>query len=83
MKTINLSSTKLKRDTGEILNLVAFGGVTVVVERHGEPLVKIVPAKSSIRAVDIEEKVKKYFGSIPDFPSVSKRRYFRRRRVKL
>lgn len=82
MKTISLSSTELKRNTAEILNSVAFGEAIAIVERYGEPLVKIVPAKPS-RVEDLEVKIKKYFGVIPDFPSVGKARYFRKRRFNI
>jgi len=82
MKTLNLSSTELKRKTAEILNLVAFGGTIVIIERYGTPLVKITPAKSFTEE-NLEEKLKKYFGAVPDFPLVSKFRYFRKRHLGL
>ena len=83
MKIVRLSSTELKRNTAEILNLVAFGKVVAIIERYGEPLVKIMPVLSSEKKPDLEGKLKKYFGAIPDFPSVSKLRYFRKRSLSL
>jgi prevent-host-death family protein len=82
-KTARLSSTELKRNTAEILNSVAFGKVEAIVERYGEPLVKIVPMKSSKKEHDFKKVLADYFGSIPGFPSVSDSRHFRRRSPKL
>lgn len=82
MKITHLTATELKRKTGEILNLVAYGGTIAIVERHGEPLVKIEPAKMEDEG-NLEEKIKKYFGTIPHFPAVYKNRYFRGRKFSL
>jgi prevent-host-death family protein len=43
MKKTFISSTDLKNKTAEILNLVSFGGVEAIIERHGRPLAKILP----------------------------------------
>lgn len=83
MKITRFSATELKRDTAKVLNLVAFGDLVAVVERYGEPLVKIIPAASPKEEINWEKKLKKYFGSIPKFPAVSKARYFRRRDLPL
>lgn len=83
MKTTHLSSTELKRNTAEILNLVAFGKAVAIIERYGEPLVRITPIVSSKKKAELGERLKKYFGAIPDFPSVSKLRYFRKRSLSL
>lgn len=82
MKITHLTATELKRKTGEILNLVAYGETVAIVERHGEALVKIMPVKKEER-VEIEEILKKYFGAIPNFPSISKTRHFRERNLNL
>ncbi len=82
MKTTYLSSTDLKRKTAEILNLVAFGDTVAIIRRHGESLVKIIPARGEVK-MDIEEKTKKYFGAIPDFPLLVKKRHFRKRNLNL
>lgn len=82
MKTTYLTSTELKRKTAEVLNLVAFGDTTAVVERHGEPLVKIIPAREE-KGIDLGKKLIKHFGAIPSFPSVSKMRYFRKRNISI
>ena len=83
MKITRLSSTELKRKTAKVLNLVAFGEAVAIVERYGEPLVKITPITSVEKNSDFKKKLKKYFGSIPNFPDVSKRRYFRKRSLSL
>lgn len=83
MKSTYLSSTKLKRKTAEILNMVAYGEVIAIIERYGEPLVKIVPIVPSEKGINVEKKLKKYFGAIPNFPDVSKKRHFRKRTVDL
>lgn len=82
MKITHLTATELKRKTREILNLVAFGETVAIVERYGEALVKIMPVKKEER-VEIEETLKKYFGAIPNFPSISKTRHFRERNLNL
>jgi prevent-host-death family protein len=83
VKTTRLSSTELKRNTAEVLNSVAFGKIEAVVERYGEPLVKIIPMKTVKRKYDFEKALDGYFGAIPNFPDVRKFRHFRRRAPKL
>lgn len=84
MKVTRLSSTELKRNTAKVLNLVAFGDTVAVVERHGKPLVMITSAASPVaKDSGLEEKLENYFGALPDFPSVSKTRHFRRKRLNL
>ena len=83
MKITRLSSTELKRNTAEILNLVAYGEAVAIVERYGEPLVKITKAVPSEKGSNWEKKIKKYFGSIPNFPFLSKTRHFRKRTLNL
>lgn len=78
MKIARLSSTELKRKTAEVLNLVAFGEMVAIIERYGEPLVQITAIKPTAEK-DLREKLQKYFGSMPDFPPVSKKRFFRQR----
>lgn len=63
--------------------MVAYGEVIAIIERYGEPLVKIVPVAPSEKGIDIEKNLKKYFGAIPNFPDISKKRHFRKRTVDL
>lgn len=83
MKNFSFSSTKLKRNTAEVLNLVAYGEAVAIIERHGEPLVKISPVEKLEKRTDLSKKLKKYFGVLPNFPSVSKSRHFRQRKISL
>lgn len=82
MKNLTISSTTLKRETARILNLVGFGEAEAVVEKYGEPIVKIIPIPAK-KKVNLKDKLNKYFGAIPDFPSVPEKRYFRKRNVNL
>lgn len=83
MESVYLSSTELKRKTAEILNLVAYGKKIAVIERYGEPLVRISPASFLGKKTKLEGKLDRYFGSIPDFPRVEKERFFRKRKLNL
>ena len=74
MNIKRVSSTDLKLNTAEILNLVAYGGIEAIVERHGEELVRIVPIFTSNSKKDYKSIVNKYYGAIPDFPEVYKDR---------
>jgi len=76
---MRLSSTELKRNTAEVLNSVAFGEIEAIVERYGEPLVKIIPVKTGGKRRNFKEALDRSFGAIPDFPDVRKSRHFRRR----
>lgn len=83
MNEVRLTSTELKRNTAKILNSVAYGGSEVIVERYGEPVVKIVPMRTSRKRRDFKKVLDKHFGSIPDFPDVAKMRYSRKRAIHL
>lgn len=83
MKTTYISSTDLKNKTAEILNLVSFGGVEAIIERHGRPLAKILPFKEEEKKRNLKENLRKYFGAIADFPQVFKNRYFKRKKIHL
>lgn len=69
-----VTSTDLKLNTAEILNLVAYGGYEAIVKRHGEGIVKIVPFTSNTVKKDYANIVDKYFGADLDFPEVYKKR---------
>lgn len=83
MKTTRVSSTDLKLNTAEILNMVAYGGHEMVVERYGEELVRISPIVKKTKRKDYKKIIDKYFGALPDFPDVTKDRYFRERQISL
>jgi hypothetical protein len=77
------SAAKAREEFADILNMVGFMGIPVVIERYGEPLVKILPA--DIKKKNYEELVEKYFGIwegkkwAKDIGKSS--RYFRKRSV--
>jgi len=83
MKVTYISSTDLKNKTAEILNLVSFGGVEVIIKRHGRPLAKILPFKEEEKKANLKENLKKYFGAISNFAEVGKKRYFKRKTINL
>lgn len=84
MNTTYISASELKRNAAEILNSVYYKKNITIVEKFGKPIAKIVPVDEKEMALnDIEKVLKSTFGSIPDFPDVISKRYFRRRNIKL
>ena len=49
MDKITISATHLKNKIADVLNDVYFGRKTVIINRHGKPLVKIVPLEESAK----------------------------------
>lgn len=79
-----VSASELKRNSAEILNSVYYKKNTTIVEKFGKPIAKIIPIEEkNLDEKDISETLKKYFGSIPDFPDVTKDRRSRKRSVSL
>lgn len=79
-----ISATDLKNKAADVLNNVIFTGSETVILRHGKPVAKIVPVKrhvSTIRVIDIKKAIDATFGSLPDFPDVTKFRRSRRRKI--
>ncbi|MGD8744648.1 MAG: type II toxin-antitoxin system prevent-host-death family antitoxin [Candidatus Woesebacteria bacterium] len=83
MKATTISSTKLKRDTAEILNSVVYGNTEAIVERYGKPVAKLVPIKSKkgTNKRDWGKVIEKYYGAIPNFPDVTKDRLSRKKDI--
>ena len=80
--TTVISATELKNRVSEILNEVTFKGNIAVIERYGKPVAKIVPVREVIRSKEeIKRVLDETFGSIPDFPDITKDRYFRKRKT--
>ena len=71
------TATELKNNPSEILNLAIYGGYEIMIEKYGEEVVKVVPIKKTTKRVEYKDILKRYAGSIPDFPDVTK---FRRNR---
>ena len=84
MNTNYISATELKRNISEILNSVYYKKNITVVEKFGKPIAKIIPIDEGEKDfTGIEEVLKSTFGSIPDFPDVTSKRYFRKRNIRL
>lgn len=83
MSTASISATELKRNASDVLNRVYYGKRTMIVERHGEPIVKIVPFEKERSTSSLKKSVSKYFGILPDFPDVTKARRSRQRPIRL
>lgn len=78
-----VSATELKNRVSDILNEVIFTGSETIIERHGRPVAKIIPLpRSNKRSMaDIKKALDESFGSMPDFPDVTKFRRSRRRKI--
>ncbi|MBU2052184.1 MAG: type II toxin-antitoxin system prevent-host-death family antitoxin [Patescibacteria group bacterium] len=83
MNTFNLTATELKRKTAEIINEVVFARREAIIERYGRPVARIVPVIKLEEITSKSAAMKKYFGSIKNFPAVSKLRLFKRQRLVL
>lgn len=82
MKVTKVSSTELKRETAEIINKVVYGDTEVVIERYGEPVARIAKERvGKKKTTDLKKAIKRTFGSMPDFPDVTKYRYSRKRDI--
>ena len=81
MHIVNISATTLKNNVSNILNDVYFNKKTAVIKRYGEIIAKIVPVDKENR--NVRSILDKYFGALPDFPDVVKKRSFRKRSIKL
>lgn len=77
-----VSATELKNKVAEVLNEVYFRKTVAIVERYGKPIAKIVPMEERSRE-DIKRALKETFGSLPDFPDVTKFRRSRKRSFRL
>ena len=76
-----ISATELKNNVSDILNDVYFNGRVTVVERYGKPIAEIMPVREAVKSKEeIKRVLDETFGSIPDFPDVTKKRYFRQRK---
>jgi len=74
MNQYSFTTTDLKHNTGEIINLVAFEKVDVSIKRHGKIIATIIPARTIPPNKDFAAILHKYGGSLPNFPDVTKSR---------
>lgn len=74
-----ISATELKNKVAEVLNKAYFGGDVTVIERFGKPIAKIVPVEEKRETKsNIAKSLKETFGSISEFPEVTKYRRSRK-----
>lgn len=80
-----ISATELKNKLSEVLNSVYYNEDVTIVEKHGKPVARIMPIDQSkkVSLNDIKKVLDDTFGSIPDFPDVTKDRSFRSRKISL
>lgn len=83
--TTVISATELKNRVSEVLNEVAFKGSIAIIERYGKPVAKMAPVdkKSIMSKEEIRKALDATFGSLPDFPDVTKFRRSRRKSFSL
>lgn len=74
-----ISATELKNKISEVLNSVYYNKSVTIIEKHGKPIAKIVPVEDASKKTDLKTALNRTFGSLPDFPDVTK---FRRSRKK-
>lgn len=81
MHIFNISASELKKNVSDVLNDVYFDKKTAVIKRYGRIIAKIVPVDKENK--NIRSILDKYFGSLPNFPDVTKERSFKKRSVHL
>lgn len=82
--TTTISATELKNRVSEVLNEVTFKGNVAIIERYGKPIARITPIKEAKRSrEEIRKVLDATFGSLPDFPDVTKFRRSRRKSFSL
>lgn len=79
MNSTAISATELKNKLADVLNAVYYNKTTTVVKKHGKPVAKIVPIHETVYRESLKKALDKSFGTLPDFPDVTK---FRRSRKK-
>ncbi|NCQ65981.1 MAG: hypothetical protein COZ34_03950 [Candidatus Pacebacteria bacterium CG_4_10_14_3_um_filter_34_15] len=83
MYIMNISyttATDLKQNTSSIINSVFYTKTPIIIERHGKPMVKIIPLdEPDIKNSSIKEDLDKFFASIPDIEIVKSKRFFRKK----
>lgn len=82
MHTRTITATELKNRVSEVLNTVYFTDSETIIEKYGKPIAKVVPFKEHKRSKEnIRKALDVTFGSLPDFPDVTKFRRSGRRKI--
>lgn len=81
MNIINISASELKNNVANVLNDVYFDKKIALINRYGRIIAKIIPVDKETAGV--RSVLDKYFGALPDFPAISKKRNFKKRNVDL
>lgn len=77
-----ISASELKNNVSEILSSVYFSGDEAIIEKYGKPIVKIISIKKLERSKEeLKSALDATFGSLPDFPDVTKFRRSGRRKI--
>lgn len=77
-----ISASELKNNVSEILSSVYFSGDETIIEKYGKPIVKIISIKKLERnKEELRNALDATFGSLPDFPDVTKLRRSGRRKI--
>jgi len=78
-----ITSTELKNSTANILNTVYYNKVRYTIKRHGKPIAILEPITKTKEKPTLKAALVNSFGSLPDFPDVTKTRFFRSRNTTL
>lgn len=81
MDIINVSASELKNNVANVLNDVYFDKKTAVISRYGKIIANIIPVDKKNKGM--RSILDKYFGALPDFTLVSKKRNFKKRSIRL
>jgi len=69
--TKTVTATELRTKTAEIIDKAFYKGITTLVLKHGKVVAKVVPAGVKTDA-EIQKDLDDTFGSIPDFPKITR-----------
>jgi len=76
MKNNYISSSNLKGNVSSILHDAYYKGVTTVIKKYGKPIAKVSPYEEEGSTYS---KLGDFYGSLPNFPEVTKERKFKRK----
>lgn len=80
----SISASKLKNKVSDVLNDVHYKKNIAIIERYGKPIAKLIPIDTNQTNISgIKKALDNSFGSIPDFPEVTKNRASRKKPLSL